>query len=113
VLAEIDSTFGKGSIMRLGDAATAKARHHSTRARTWACTLSVPWPPRGPSAHIASPRHARHAAQVETFSTGALTLDLALGGGLPRGRIIEARSSLIFTLARFHTSAHNTHIAAR
>ena len=28
-------------------------------------------------------------AFVETFSTGALTLDLALGGGLPRGRIVE------------------------
>lgn len=28
---------------------------------------------------------------VETFSSGALTLDLALGGGLPKGRIVEAR----------------------
>jgi len=27
--------------------------------------------------------------QVEVISTGALTLDLALGGGLPRGRVIE------------------------
>ena len=27
--------------------------------------------------------------KVETVSTGALTLDLALGGGLPKGRIIE------------------------
>ena len=27
--------------------------------------------------------------KVETISTGALTLDLALGGGLPRGRIVE------------------------
>jgi len=28
--------------------------------------------------------------QVETISTGALTLDLALGiGGIPRGRIVE------------------------
>ena len=26
---------------------------------------------------------------IETFSTGALSLDLALGGGIPRGRIIE------------------------
>jgi len=26
---------------------------------------------------------------VETFSTGALTLDLALGGGLPKGRVVE------------------------
>jgi recombination protein RecA len=27
--------------------------------------------------------------KVETIPTGALTLDLALGGGLPKGRIIE------------------------
>jgi recombination protein RecA len=26
---------------------------------------------------------------VETISTGALTLDVALGGGLPRGRVVE------------------------
>jgi recombination protein RecA len=50
VLSQIERNFGKGSIMRLGDATQMK---------------------------------------VETISTGALTLDLALGGGLPRGRIIE------------------------
>jgi recombination protein RecA len=50
VLTQIDRTFGKGTIMRLGDATRMK---------------------------------------VETVPTGALTLDLALGGGLPRGRIIE------------------------
>ncbi|HRD41899.1 MAG TPA: recombinase RecA [Prochlorococcaceae cyanobacterium AMR_MDS_5431] len=50
VLSQIERNFGKGSIMRLGDA---------TRMR------------------------------VETISTGALTLDLALGGGYPKGRIIE------------------------
>jgi recombination protein RecA len=50
VLNQIDRTFGKGTIMRLGDA---------TRMR------------------------------VETIPTGALTLDLALGGGLPKGRVIE------------------------
>lgn len=32
---------------------------------------------------------AAAAAQVKTVSTGALNLDLALGGGLPRGRICE------------------------
>ncbi|MDB9335564.1 recombinase RecA, partial [Nodularia spumigena] len=50
VLNQIERSFGKGAIMRLGDA---------TRMR------------------------------VETISTGALTLDLALGGGLPKGRVIE------------------------
>ena len=50
VLSQIERTFGKGTIMRLGDA---------TRMR------------------------------VETISSGALTLDLALGGGLPKGRVIE------------------------
>lgn len=50
VLNQIERSFGKGSIMRLGDAAKMK---------------------------------------VETISSGALTLDLALGGGLPKGRIIE------------------------
>lgn len=50
VLTQIERNFGKGSIMRLGDASKMK---------------------------------------VETISSGALTLDLALGGGLPKGRIIE------------------------
>lgn len=50
VVNQIEKSFGKGSIMRLGDA---------TRMR------------------------------VETTPTGALTLDLALGGGIPRGRVIE------------------------
>ena len=50
VLNQIERTFGKGAIMRLGDA---------TRMR------------------------------VENISSGSLTLDLALGGGLPKGRIIE------------------------
>lgn len=50
ILSQIERNFGKGAIMRLGDAAKMK---------------------------------------VETVSTGALTLDLALGGGLPKGRIIE------------------------
>lgn len=30
-----------------------------------------------------------HTSNVETTSTGALSLDLALGGGIPRGRIVE------------------------
>jgi recombination protein RecA len=50
VLSQIERNFGKGSIMRLGDATKMK---------------------------------------IETISSGALTLDLALGGGLPKGRIIE------------------------
>ncbi len=50
VLSQIERNFGKGSIMRLGDAAKMK---------------------------------------VETISSGALTLDLALGGGFPKGRVIE------------------------
>lgn len=50
VLKQIERNFGKGAIMRLGDATQMK---------------------------------------VETLPTGALTLDVALGGGLPKGRIIE------------------------
>lgn len=50
VLGQIERNFGKGAIMRLGDASRMK---------------------------------------VETIPTGALTLDIALGGGLPRGRVIE------------------------
>ncbi|MDB5186503.1 MAG: recA, partial [Candidatus Saccharibacteria bacterium] len=49
-LETIEKQFGKGSIMKLGDA---------------------------------------HTVQVETIPTGSLSLDLALGGGLPVGRIIE------------------------
>jgi len=30
-----------------------------------------------------------HTINVETFPTGSLSLDLALGGGIPKGRIIE------------------------
>ncbi len=30
-----------------------------------------------------------HKSDVETFGTGSLSLDLALGGGFPKGRIIE------------------------
>jgi len=47
---QIEKQFGKGSIMRLGDA---------------------------------------HAVNVETIPTGSLSLDLALGGGIPKGRVIE------------------------
>lgn len=49
-LETIEKSFGKGSIMKLGDA---------------------------------------HKTAVETIPTGALSLDLALGGGLPKGRVIE------------------------
>ena len=30
-----------------------------------------------------------HKIDVETFSSGSLGLDIALGGGIPKGRIIE------------------------
>lgn len=50
VLKNIERNFGKGSIVRLGDATRMK---------------------------------------VETIPSGALTLDLALGGGFPKGRVIE------------------------
>lgn len=49
-LESIEKQFGKGSIMKLGDA---------------------------------------HKTNVETVSTGSLSLDIALGGGIPKGRIIE------------------------
>ena len=49
-LDNIEKQFGKGSIMRLGDA---------------------------------------HKVSVECIPTGSLALDLALGGGLPKGRIID------------------------
>ena len=49
-LETIEKQFGKGSIMKLGEA---------------------------------------HRVNVETTPTGSLSLDLALGGGIPRGRIIE------------------------
>ncbi|ASC73650.1 DNA recombination/repair protein [Halomicronema hongdechloris C2206] len=50
VMNQIERNFGKGSIMRLGEA---------------------------------------NRMQVATIPTGALTLDLALNGGLPKGRVIE------------------------
>lgn len=48
---QIEKQFGKGSIMKLGD--------------------------------------ARAITQVETIPTGSISLDLALGGGLPKGRVVE------------------------
>lgn len=48
---QIEKQFGKGSIMKLGD--------------------------------------ARATTNVETISTGSISLDLALGSGLPKGRIVE------------------------
>ncbi len=50
-IGQIEKQFGRGSIMRLGEA----------------------------SAHMA----------VETIPTGSLALDMALGGGIPRGRVSE------------------------
>lgn len=47
---QIEKQFGKGSIMRLGEA---------------------------------------YKVDVETTSTGSLSLDIALGGGIPKGRVIE------------------------
>jgi len=47
---QIEKQFGKGSIMRLGEA---------------------------------------HKVDVETISTGSLSLDIALGGGIPKGRVVE------------------------
>ncbi len=49
-LESIEKQFGKGSIMKLGEA---------------------------------------HKVNVETIPTGALSLDLALGGGIPKGRVVE------------------------
>lgn len=49
-LAQIEKSFGKGSIMRLGE---------------------------------------NKQMDIETISTGSIKLDLALGGGLPMGRIVE------------------------
>src|SRR5476649_682478 len=46
----IEKQFGKGSIMKMGDA---------------------------------------HAQKVECIPTGSISLDLALGGGIPKGRVIE------------------------
>ncbi|HET6925172.1 MAG TPA: recombinase RecA [Candidatus Saccharimonadales bacterium] len=49
-LETIEKQFGKGSIMKLGEA---------------------------------------HATKVECIPTGSISLDLALGGGIPKGRVIE------------------------
>src|ERR1700704_3989048 len=49
-VAQIEKQFGKGAIMKLGDA---------------------------------------HHIDVETIPTGSLALDIALGGGIPVGRVIE------------------------
>jgi len=47
---QIEKQFGKGSIMRLGEA---------------------------------------HKIDIETIPSGSLSLDIALGGGIPKGRVVE------------------------
>jgi recombination protein RecA len=49
-MAQIERNFGKGSIMKLGEA---------------------------------------QKIAIETISTGSISLDVALGGGIPRGRVVE------------------------
>lgn len=49
-LAQIEKSFGKGAIMKMGE---------------------------------------NHNAKIETVSAGSISLDLALGGGYPKGRIVE------------------------
>lgn len=49
-LSQIERSFGKGAIMKMGDA---------------------------------------HKIAVETIPTGSISLDIALGGGVPRGRVVE------------------------
>lgn len=49
-LAQIERSFGKGAIMKLGEG---------------------------------------QKVQIETVSTGSVSLDIALGGGIPRGRVVE------------------------
>ncbi|HMR01083.1 MAG TPA: ATPase domain-containing protein, partial [Candidatus Gracilibacteria bacterium] len=49
-LEQIERSFGKGAIMKLGEA---------------------------------------QKVQVETIPTGSISLDMALGGGIPRGRVVE------------------------
>ncbi|MFA6917458.1 MAG: recombinase RecA [Candidatus Gracilibacteria bacterium] len=49
-IAQIEKNFGKGSIMKMGEA---------------------------------------NRVPIETISTGSISLDIALGGGVPRGRVIE------------------------
>ncbi len=49
-LSQIERNFGKGAIMKFGDA---------------------------------------HKINVETIPTGSVSLDIALGGGVPRGRVVE------------------------
>lgn len=48
------------------------------------------------------------ASGVETFPSGSLALDYILGGGLPRGRIVEVRRALIY-LHPLLSLAHATH----
>jgi len=43
----------------------------------------------GTVVHTGSPEGATAFDAVETFSSGALNLDVALGGGWPRGRLVE------------------------
>ena len=49
-LSQIERTFGKGAIMKMGEV---------------------------------------QKTNIETISTGSLSLDIALGGGVPRGRVVE------------------------
>ncbi|KXZ47800.1 hypothetical protein GPECTOR_32g412 [Gonium pectorale] len=46
------------------------------------------------------------SASIATFPSGSLTLDAALGGGYPRGRIIEGREKVLASLREDHATAN-------
>lgn len=86
---DINSSFGKGSVTRLGSAGGALVYAFHSH------DFCLPY--NDASVFVLCIFHHKGCTCThkmclccsETFPSGCLTLDFALGGGLPRGRIVE------------------------
>src|ERR687889_653384 len=98
-LAQVEKSFGKGSVMRLGDEIRAPLEVIPTGSIALDVALGLGGLPRGRVVEIFEKSFGKGSvmrlgdeirAPLEVIPTGSIALDVALGvGGLPRGRVVE------------------------